>query len=68
MVYYNTAKRHFKNNSGKLSTEEATKRLQEELESRADQIVQEAEGLAEHAERKTIKEKDVKKAIENISR
>lgn len=68
MVYYNTIKQLFKNNTDKLSTEQATRTLKKELETYAQELAEESSELADHAERKTIQAKDVEKAIQNLNK
>lgn len=64
MVYFNTIKRAFKNKTNKLSTEAATRKIQNEAEELIEELVKESESLAEHADRKTIKEEDVERVLE----
>jgi histone H3/H4 len=66
MIYYNTAKNYLKTLTDKKSTEEATETLQEQLDETARQIVEESRELADHANRRTIQQKDVEKAIDNL--
>lgn len=66
MIYYNTAKNYLKTVTDKKSTEEATETLQEQLDETAKTIVEESRELADHANRRTIQQKDVEKAIDNL--
>lgn len=64
MVYYNTIKREFKNNTDKLSTEAATRKVKNKAEELIQELIEESESFAEHADRKTIKEEDVERVLE----
>lgn len=64
-IYKSTLRKRFKNQSEKQISEKAVEELKVFLENIEDEVIEESNSLADHAERRTIKKKDVKKAIEH---
>jgi len=63
-IINNTTKKMLKN-TGKRSTKQSKQLLNSYLTMLGNLIAKESKDLAEHAGRKTIQEKDVRKAIKN---
>lgn len=63
-IYNNTTKKMLKT-TGKRSTNQSNQFLNRYLTMVGNVVAEEAESLADHAGRKTIQEKDVRKAIQN---
>lgn len=64
-MYRQPFKRFIKQ-EGKQSGETAITILKEEVENYTEEVVEKAAEFAEHADRKTVQDKDVKKAIETV--
>jgi len=66
-LYTNTVKRLLETENKRIS-EKAVQTLKQELETHAETIRERSTELSDHAERKTITEKDVQQAIKHLNK